>query len=318
MTSNGSPSDMEFAAYWDDIDTELATLSGATDAGTHCQAGARTTSPVTRCRLTSLGAYRIFGYLSVPVGEGPFPALLSTPRYGSVNNPPPYVDRLRYVALTIMHRGQRLADTPFAARYPGLLTEGIADEKTYIYRGIVADCLRAAEFLAGLPDVDQARMAVAGDDLAVLTAARRPGFRRGTGQRRPALPAAGRVRARLRLSGRGVGRLPARALRTMDRRLRRTLAFFDAGRHAAAVRGTPGVDVRIDAPDDGSTPGRMASLATAPRAGDDAVRADARGSVRQRRRGSLAGRTPRCAGDVDVRSSMAVSERSDDRYERVD
>src|SRR5690606_32518206 len=87
-----------------------------------------------------------------------------------------YTDRLRYVVLTVMHRGQRLADSPYAASYPGLLTEGIADENTYVYRGIVADCLRAAEFLAELPEVDRTRIAVTGDDLAILTAARRPVF----------------------------------------------------------------------------------------------------------------------------------------------
>lgn len=80
-------------------------------------------------RLTSLGPYRIFGYLSVPPRQGPFPELLAAPHYGSVNH------------LPHMHRGQRLADQPFAAAYPGLLTLGIEDPRIYIYRGIVADCL---------------------------------------------------------------------------------------------------------------------------------------------------------------------------------
>jgi len=112
----------------------------------------------------------------VPKGAGPFPALLNTPRYGSVNHAPHWDDRRRYAVLTIMHRGQRLADQPFAAAYPGLLTHGIADPATYVYRGIVADCLRAAEFLRSRPEVDQTRIGVVGDDLALLTAARRPGF----------------------------------------------------------------------------------------------------------------------------------------------
>jgi cephalosporin-C deacetylase-like acetyl esterase len=127
-------------------------------------------------RLTSSGPYRIGGFLSVPNTPGPWPGLLTTPRYGSVNNPPDFHDRQRYVVLQIMHRGQRLVDKPFAAAYPGLLTLGIASPATYIYRGIVADCLRGAEFLRSRPEVDAQRIGVQGDDLALLTAARRPIF----------------------------------------------------------------------------------------------------------------------------------------------
>jgi cephalosporin-C deacetylase len=75
-----------------------------------------------------------------------------------------------------MHRGQRLADEPFQASYPGLLTHGIERPSSYIYRDIVADCLRAAEWLAGRPEVDSRRIGIIGDDLALLTAARRPVF----------------------------------------------------------------------------------------------------------------------------------------------
>ena len=76
-----------------------------------------------------------------------------------------------------MHRGQRLADQPFAATYPGLLTHGIDDPARYIYRGIVADCLRGAEFLASRPEVDTSRIGSVGHDLALITAARRPIFK---------------------------------------------------------------------------------------------------------------------------------------------
>jgi cephalosporin-C deacetylase-like acetyl esterase len=34
--------------------------------------------------LTSLGPYRLFGYLSVPTGKGPFPAIYYAPKYQSV------------------------------------------------------------------------------------------------------------------------------------------------------------------------------------------------------------------------------------------
>ena len=165
----------EFTAYWDAIDAELAALDPA-PALTATPLRSTPFSTAWDLKLTSIGPYRIFGYLSVPHGEGPFPALLNTPRYGSVNNPPHWDDRQRYVVLTLMHRGQRLADTPFAAAYPGLLTLGIESPETWIYRGILADIMRGAEYLLAHPRVDRSRVAITGDDLALIAAARRPGF----------------------------------------------------------------------------------------------------------------------------------------------
>ncbi|MDX2974209.1 acetylxylan esterase [Kribbella solani] len=166
---------MDFETYWAEVDQELAAIPGRPVLD---RVPARTTDEATfyTLRLTSTGPYRVYGNLSIPAGDGPFPALLITPRYGSVNNIPHPNDRGRYVVLSLMHRGQRLADEGFAAKYPGLLTMDIDDPATYIYRGIASDCLRAAEFLRGLSEVDAERVAVSGDDLAILTAARRPGF----------------------------------------------------------------------------------------------------------------------------------------------
>lgn len=162
--------------FWDRLDTELAECPArAVFERDH----AMSTEGFTcyRVRFTGLGSYRLFGYLSVPAGTGPFPALLETPRHGSVNHPPHYNDRRRYVTFTVMHRGQRLADEPFAAAYPGLFGCGVTDPSGYIYRSIIADCLRGAELLFDRPEVDPDRRGASGDDLALFTAARRSGFR---------------------------------------------------------------------------------------------------------------------------------------------
>jgi cephalosporin-C deacetylase-like acetyl esterase len=124
--------------------------------------------------LTSLGPYRIFAYYCVPHGDGPFPVLYHTPGYGSVVHVPAYEERQRYVVVSLCHRGQRLSDQPFAAAYPGLLTTGIDDPAQYVYRGIVADCCRVVDFLVERPEVDTSRIAITGDDLALITAALRP------------------------------------------------------------------------------------------------------------------------------------------------
>ena len=78
-------------------------------------------------RLTSLGPYRLFGYLSVPTGPGPFPAIYYAPKYQSVLEIIPQgtanLQRSRYVTFSLAARGQRNADSPYAAMFPGLLTE---------------------------------------------------------------------------------------------------------------------------------------------------------------------------------------------------
>lgn len=162
------------AAYWRSVDDELA----ATPANLWLEPLPERSSPGRYqsflVRVTGIGPYRLVGYLSVPAGPGPHPALLVTPRYGSVVEPAEHQDRLRYVTLVLMHRGQRHAEQPLEAPYPGLLTLGVEDPAGYVYRGVVADVLRAAEVLVSRPAVDRTRVAVRGGDLALLAAARRP------------------------------------------------------------------------------------------------------------------------------------------------
>jgi cephalosporin-C deacetylase len=130
-------------------------------------------------RLTSLGPYRLFGYLSIPTGAGPFPAIYYPPKYQSVLEIIPQgtanLQRSRYVTFALAGRGQRNADAPYAAMFPGLLTEGIDRAASYVFRSIVADSVRGLEYLLARPEVDRARVVVAGNDLALITAASTPG-----------------------------------------------------------------------------------------------------------------------------------------------
>lgn len=163
----------DFDHYWQQVNAELAALPVAPEL---TPLPIRTTDfgTVYGLRLTSLGAYRIFAYYCVPHGDGPFPVLYQLPNYGSVVHVPPYEERQQYVSVALCHRGQRLSDQPFAAAYPGLLTTGIDSSQRYIYRGIVADCLRVVDFLATRAEVDQQKIAAVGGDLALITAALRP------------------------------------------------------------------------------------------------------------------------------------------------
>jgi cephalosporin-C deacetylase len=130
-------------------------------------------------RLSGLGPYRLFGYLSVPAGAGPFPAIYYAPKYQSVLEIIPQgtanLQRSRYVTFSLAARGQRNADSPYAAMFPGLLTDGVDDAAAYVFRGVAADAVRGLEFLLTRPEVDPARVVAAGNDLALIAAALAPG-----------------------------------------------------------------------------------------------------------------------------------------------
>src|SRR5262249_18096958 len=81
------------------------------------------------------------------------------------------LQRSRYITFALAGRGQRNADTPYAAMFPGLLTEGIADAATYIFRSVVADSVRGLEILRTRRELDPSRVVVVGNDLALMTAA---------------------------------------------------------------------------------------------------------------------------------------------------
>ena len=140
----------DFDQYWQDT---LDALAGYPACPEIDALPLRTTDFATLygVRLTSLGPYRVFGYLSIPAGRGPFPAIYYAPKYQSVLEIIPQgtanLQRSRYITFALAGRGQRNADTPYAAMFPGLLTEGIDQAASYIFRGIVADSVRGLQFL---------------------------------------------------------------------------------------------------------------------------------------------------------------------------
>jgi cephalosporin-C deacetylase-like acetyl esterase len=133
---------------------------------------------VYRMRYTSLDGYRIFAWLSIPVGSGPFPSLLRMPDYGSVHDIIYTPLRRDAMVMNPTHRGQRHSDSTFQAQYPGLLTEGIDRPEKYIMRQVFADALRAVDALLGQSEAEVSALVLAGaglgGSLALAAAARRP------------------------------------------------------------------------------------------------------------------------------------------------
>lgn len=164
----------EHDQWWDRLDADLARYEAHPEL-THDPLRSSDILDTYWLRMTSLDGYAIAAWLTIPKGDGPFPAVMYPPAYMSVVVPAPYEYRARAVTMTVMSRGQRGADTPYAAAYPGHLTVGIEHPDTWVFRGVVADAIRAWETLRDLPHVDGNRMAISGNDLGLLVNARRPG-----------------------------------------------------------------------------------------------------------------------------------------------
>ncbi len=166
-------SEAEFKSFWDTVDGEVRDLSHGDVALDPLPLRSTEGSTAYTVRLPSVGDGRVFGYFSVPNGDGPFPGLLEAPGYGSVVHISPYQRRQKYAVLTLVHRGQRLADEEYGAAYPGLLTDGLESEGRYRYRDIVADVLTGLDWLTGRPEVDAGRLAVAGSEAGLMAASMR-------------------------------------------------------------------------------------------------------------------------------------------------
>ncbi len=167
----------DFGEYWDGVLAELAATPAAPEIE---PIPMRETDFATLygVRLTSVGPYRLFGYLSVPKsGDAPFPAIYWPPKYASVLEIIPQgtanAVRSQFVTFSLAGRGQRNSDKPFAAMFPGLLTEGVESPDTYVFRGIVADAMRGLEFLESREDVDASRLVAVGNDVAMQSVALR-------------------------------------------------------------------------------------------------------------------------------------------------
>ncbi len=126
-------------------------------------------------RLSSIGPYRLYGYLSIPKGSRPFPAIYWAPKYQSVLEVIPQGTengiRSRFVTFSLAGRGQRNSDQPFAAMFPGQLTVGIDSRDSYVFRGIVADAIRGLEFISTVPEVDTSSIVAIGNDVAMQAVA---------------------------------------------------------------------------------------------------------------------------------------------------
>ena len=129
-------------------------------------------------RFTSLGGARIFAWLCVPRGRGVSPGLVLPPGYSGAPGVPRGWAQLGYAALQVSPRGHHRSDAEVAPGFPGYMTAGIEDPRTYVYRGAYCDVWRAVDVLLDRPEVDRARLGITGGSqggaLSLVGAAARP------------------------------------------------------------------------------------------------------------------------------------------------
>ena len=172
----------DFDLFWQGVRAELADVplewERLPNAG-----GETHTHRVDWLRFSALGDTLIYGWLAVPkhLPAAGNRGYLWLPGY-SLGNPPPGPESLYPDTLTLgLNLHGSTPDTPYAhpsASGQDYITQGIESPHTYIYRPIVAHCLRALEVLAGQPEVSPDRLLVGGmsqgGGLALVTAALSP------------------------------------------------------------------------------------------------------------------------------------------------
>ena len=89
MSNTSRPED--FDAYWQQVCGELEATPIAAEEE-HLPIRSTEYCECYTVRFTGIGPYRLFGYLSIPHGDGPFPTLLLGPAYRSVVDPLPQGD----------------------------------------------------------------------------------------------------------------------------------------------------------------------------------------------------------------------------------
>jgi cephalosporin-C deacetylase-like acetyl esterase len=169
----------DFGAFWDALERELAVAP----ADPRLERDSFYSQPewdIFRMYYSGLESCGLFAWLSIPnhPKAETLPALLRMPDYASVHDIA--YTRLRHTAVVMnpSYRGQRHSDASFQARYPGLLTEGIAHHEAFVMGRVFADGLRAVDALLGQTEVAIGPLALTGaglgGSLALAAAARRP------------------------------------------------------------------------------------------------------------------------------------------------
>jgi cephalosporin-C deacetylase len=165
----------DFEAYWQNVKNELAKVPPKfkvigipkMDEGNRS---------VYAIEMQSLDNMTIRGWMTMPKTHNKnrkFSVLLGLPGYQVALNPLMGLDD-DLVIITLNVRGQGNSRGPVDTRRDEFLVYHIEDKNKYVMRGVIADCLRAVDFICAQPDLRHDQILVSGGSmggfLAVATA----------------------------------------------------------------------------------------------------------------------------------------------------
>lgn len=123
--------------------------------------------------MRSLGDVRVRGWYEKPRKQGLHPVELRVPGYTMNMTPTHTSDPVAVFSFNVRGHGNSQDDVPGLPEDYWL--RGLDDKEGYYYQGAYADCVRAVDFLASRPEIDQTRIAISGASqgggLSLVTAA---------------------------------------------------------------------------------------------------------------------------------------------------
>jgi cephalosporin-C deacetylase len=111
--------------------------------------------------MRSHNQVRVRGWLEVPSkASKPLPVVIRVPGYGQSMKPIGKCDDM--VVFSFNPRGHGNSQQDISGQPNNFWIRGLDNAETYYYRGSYLDCIRAVDFIAARPDVDQDKIAIWG------------------------------------------------------------------------------------------------------------------------------------------------------------
>lgn len=159
------PKPADFDEFWTSAKAELAKVEPDYKLTEHPELE-KGNDQIFLVEMKSLGNLTIRAWLSLPKQRNPkdkLPVYLALPGFGAEMKPTNNITAVAYVNLNVRGLGNsRDVIHPGRDEY---LTVGIENKYTYIYRGVLMDCVRAVDFICSRPELDNTQIFASGGSI---------------------------------------------------------------------------------------------------------------------------------------------------------